>query len=109
MLKTQQPVEIRAPPRVKSYRGTFAYQKALRKRRVWVEPLFGEAKDWHALRRFRLRRLEKVNIEALLIASGQNIKRLVAARGRGPRKLAAAVALRPPDPVNRCRSHLSGQ
>jgi hypothetical protein len=50
-----------------------------------------------------------VNIEALLIASGQNIKRLVAARGRGPRKLAAAVALCPPDPVNRCRSHLSGQ
>ena len=57
--------------RVKSYRGTFAYEKALRKRRVWVEPLFGEAKDWHGLRRFRLRRLEKVNIEALLIASGQ--------------------------------------
>jgi hypothetical protein len=100
--------EERYVDRVKSYRGTFPYEKALRKRRVWVEPLFGEAKDWHGLRRFRLRRLEKVNIEALLIASGQNIKRLVAARGRGPRKLAAAVALRPPDPVNRCRSHLSG-
>ena len=95
--------------RVKSYRGTFPYEKALRKRRVWVEPLFGEAKDWHGLRRFRLRRLEKVNIEALLIASGQNIKRLVAARGRGPRKLGQAVALRPPDPVNRCRAHLNEQ
>ncbi len=92
--------------RVKSYRGTFAYEKALRKRRVWVEPLFGEAKDWHGMRRFRLRRLEKVNIEALLIASGQNIKRLVAARGRGPRKLAQAAALRPPDAVSRCRSHV---
>jgi len=45
-------------------RGTFPYEKALRKRRVWVEPLFGEAKDWHAMRRFRLRRLEKVNAEA---------------------------------------------
>ena len=50
-----------------------------------------------------------MNIEALLIASGQNIKRLVAARERGPRKLAQAEALRTPDPVNRCRSHLSGQ
>jgi hypothetical protein len=59
------------------------------------------------MRRFRLRRSEKVNIEALLIASGQNIKRLVAARERGPRKLAQAEALRPPDPVSRCRSHLS--
>jgi hypothetical protein len=49
-----------------------------------------------------------VNIEALLIASGQNIKRLVAAGDRGPRKLAQAAALRPPDPVSRCRPHLTG-
>ncbi len=48
-----------------------------------------------------------MNIEALLIASGQNIKRLVVARERGPRKLAQAVALRPPDPVSRCRSHVT--
>ena len=100
-------VEEKYVDRVKSYRGTFAYEKALRKRRVWVEPLFGEAKDWHGLRRFRLRRLEKVNIEALLIASGQNIKRLMAARERGPRKLAQVAALRPPDPLNRRKSHLT--
>jgi hypothetical protein len=74
-----------------------------------VEPLFGEAKDWHGLRTFRLRRLEKVTIEALLIACGQNIKRLVAARERAPRKLAQAEALRPPDPVSRCRTHVSGR
>jgi transposase len=95
--------------RVKSYRGTFAYEKALRKRRVWVESLFGEAKDWHGMRRFRLRRLEKVNIQALLIAAGQNIKRLVAARERGLRKLAQAAALRPPAPMNRSRSHVIGR
>ena len=95
--------------RVKSYRGTFAYEKALRKRRVWVEPLFAEAKDWHGLGRFRIRRLEKVNIEALLIASGQNIKRLVAARERGPRKMAQAADFRPPDRVSHCRSHVSGR
>ena len=95
--------------RVRSYRGTFPYEKALRKRRVWVEPMFAEAKDWHGLRRFRLRGLEKVNVEALLTASGQNIKRLVTARERGPRKLAQAVALRPPDPVGRCRPHLTGR
>jgi hypothetical protein len=54
------------------------YRKALRKRAVWIEPPFGEAKEWHALRRFRLRRLVKVNSEALMIASGQNIKCLLA-------------------------------
>ena len=48
-----------------------------------------------------------MNIEALLIASGQNIKRLVAARERGPRKQAAALRL--PDPVSRCRARVSGR
>ena len=42
--------------RVMAYCGTFLYEKALRKRRVWVEPLFAEAKDWHGMRRLRLRR-----------------------------------------------------
>src|SRR5215204_4032233 len=71
--------------RVRAYQQTPAYQKALRKRSVWVEPLFGEAKDWHGLRRFRLRRLPKVNTEALLTAAGQNLKRLLRRRGWGRR------------------------
>jgi hypothetical protein len=85
--------------RVKAYRGTAPYEKALRKRRVWVEPMFGEAKEWHGMRRFRLRTLWRVNAEALVIASGQNVKRLLDFRGRGPRKLAQARALRPPAPA----------
>jgi Transposase DDE domain len=71
--------------RVKSHHQTEAYQKALRKRKVWVEPLFAEAKDWHGLRRFRLRRLWRVNIEALRTAAGQNLKRLLKKRGWGRR------------------------
>jgi hypothetical protein len=71
--------------RVRAYHQTPAYEKAMAKRKVWVEPLFGEAKDWHGLRRFRLRRLWKVNIEALLIATGQNLKRLLRKRGWGRR------------------------
>jgi hypothetical protein len=47
--------------RVRGYHKTEAYAKAMRKRKVWVEPLFAGAKDWHGLRRFRLRRLAKVN------------------------------------------------
>jgi transposase len=67
--------------RVRAYQSTAAYQKALAKRQVWVEPLFGEAKQWHGLVRFRLRGLEKVNSESLLIAAGQNLKRLLAKWG----------------------------
>jgi transposase len=80
--------------RVRAYRHTEAYCKALRKRAVWVEPLFGEAKEWHGSRRFRLRRLEKVNTEALMIASGQNVKRLLTFGTRGPRRPAQVAALR---------------
>ncbi len=71
--------------RVRAYRDTEPYRKAIRKRAVWVEPLFGEAKDWHGSRRFRLRTLEKVNAEALLIAAGQNIKRLLSGSATGVR------------------------
>jgi len=99
--------------RVKAYRGTFLYEKTLRKRRVWVEPLFAEAKDWHGMRRFRLRRLDKVNIEALLIASGQNVKRLLTFGERRPKKLAQAAALRPPvaigHEISRAREHRSSR
>lgn len=64
---------------------TAAYQQALRKRQVWVEPLFAEAKDWHGLRRFRLRGLWKVNCEGLLVAAGQNLKRWLSTTGWGRR------------------------
>ncbi len=37
-----------------------------------------------------------MNIEALLIASGQNVKRLLTFGGRSPKKLVQAAALRPP-------------
>jgi Transposase DDE domain len=53
----------------------------MRKRQVWVEPHFAEAKDWHGLRRFRLRGLEKVNGEAVFVAAGQNLKRLLSRGG----------------------------
>ena len=36
--------------RVRAYHETAAYEKAMAKRNVGVEPLFGEAKDWHGLR-----------------------------------------------------------
>jgi hypothetical protein len=57
----------------------------MRKRQVWVEPLFAEAKDWHGLRRLRLRGLANANIQGLLIAAGQNLKRFLAATGWGRR------------------------
>ena len=69
----------------RAYHATEAYTRAMRKRAVWVEPLFGEAKQWHGLRQFRLRGLLKVTTESLLTAAGQNLKRWLVATGWGRR------------------------
>src|SRR5215208_2887926 len=82
--------------RVRAYHETEACKKAMRKRQVWIEPLFGEAKQWHGMGRMRLRTLERANCEGLISASGQNIKRLLEFGGGGPRRPAQVAALRPP-------------
>jgi len=69
--------------KVRTYHATEPYKKAMRKRSVWVEPLFAEGKDWHGMRRYRLRRLWRVNCESLVRAAGQNLKRLLKKRGWG--------------------------
>ena len=71
--------------KVRGYHATEPYKQAMRKRQVWVEPLFAEAKEWHGLRRLRLRGLLNANIQGLLIAAGQNLKRLLATTGWGRR------------------------
>jgi hypothetical protein len=78
--------------RVRAYGETAACQRAIRKRTVWVEPLFGEAKQWHGLEQFRLRGLPKVNSEALLTTAGQNLKRLLSHYGWGRRPFPSGTA-----------------
>jgi hypothetical protein len=78
--------------RVKSYHATPDYQKAMGKRRVWLEPLFAEAKQWHGLERYRLRGLPNVNIAGLLVATGQNLKRWLQATGWRRRPWPGGVA-----------------
>jgi hypothetical protein len=91
----RRPIESAYLDRVRGYHATEPYQKAMRKRQVWVEPLFGEAKEWHHLRKFRLRGLEKVNIEGQLIAAGQNLKRWLKATGWGRRTIPGQAVLAP--------------
>lgn len=81
---------------MRGYHQTPAYEKAMRKRKVWPEPLFGEAKQWHGLRQFRLRGVANVNMEGLLIAAGQNLKRWLAATGWGRRHGPAGSLLAAP-------------
>ncbi len=65
-----------------------------------VEPRFGDAKDWHGLRRFRVRGLWNVNCEGLLIAAGQDLKRRLSRMGWGRQHgPAGSLALSPVPPA----------
>jgi hypothetical protein len=88
--------------KVRGYHTSEVYKKAICKRQVWVEPMFAEAKEWHGLRRLRLRGLMNANIQGFLIASGQNLKRFLAVTGWG-RKHAPCGSLlaRPREPGSR--------
>jgi hypothetical protein len=90
--KVQRPFYIDYLEKVLPYHTTEPHKKAIGKRQVWVEPLFAEAKEWHGLRRLRLRGLLNANIQGLLIASGQNLKRFLVATGWG-RRLAPCGSL----------------
>ncbi len=91
----QRPFDQAYIERVRRYHETEACRSAISKRKVWVEPLFAEAKTLHGLRRFRLRGIEKVNMEGLMTAAGQNLKRLLRHRGPGlaPQSMVSRAAL----------------
>jgi transposase len=76
---------------VRAYADTPAFKRAMRKRSIWVEGLFAEAKQWHGLHRFRLRGLANVNIQALMVATGQNLKRWLGTTGWGRRSFPGAA------------------
>jgi transposase len=70
----RQPEHSRVRMRVRGV-GYALSQRARKK----IEELFGEAKDWHGLRRFRRRGLDRVRQETLLIGWVLNLKRLARA------------------------------
>jgi len=65
----------RAHTRVRMRRRGRGYQLSQRCRKK-IEELFGEGKDWHGLRRFRRRGLDRVRQETYLIGWALNLKRL---------------------------------
>jgi hypothetical protein len=64
-----------AHARVRMRMRGLGYQLSQRARKK-IEELFGEAKDWHGMRRFRRRGLLRVREETLLIGWVLNLKRL---------------------------------
>ncbi len=83
--------EARARNRVRSHGAKL--RRRHQRDRIRVEHVFAEAKNYHGLDRARSRGLEKVNLQALLTAITQNVKRLANWLGGRRGKAAAAAAM----------------
>lgn len=77
-------------------------------RRTGPETVFGEAKEYHGLRKVKFRGLEHVKEQCLLTATAQNIKRMVKAltRRKPPKVREAAILARTPK-ANQVQTRLS--
>jgi Transposase DDE domain/Transposase domain (DUF772) len=95
--------------RVRARHGTRAYERAMWKRSIWLEGLFAEAKQWHGLHKFRLRRLANVNIQGVMVAAGQNLKRWLQATGWGRRAFPGAGVAQLAPPRFTCTPAMSGR
>ena len=103
--KVQRSFFIDYVEKVRSYHATEPYKKAIRKRQVWVEPLFAEAKEWHGLRRLRLRGLLNANIQGLLIAAAEP-EAVPGCKWVGPTSCSLWKPPGPPNGVTRALGHL---
>jgi len=94
-------VRLRAESQTRSFRRLY------RRRAPVIEGVFGEAKQWHGLRRAWRRGLSKMRVQCLLIASVINLKRLVAILCRFPGLKCLLEVLR--DAISRLLSYIQRQ
>jgi transposase len=64
--------------RARAHLHTAQAREDIRRRKAWIEGVIGDAKSHHGLSRARCRGLTAMTIQALLVASVQNIKKLAA-------------------------------
>lgn len=81
--------EVQARNRARELAGTILYREAQRSR-IRIEHCFAEAKEWHGLDRARGYGLDNMNVQALMTATVQNLKRLAHFLRRGTANIQVA-------------------
>jgi transposase len=62
--------------RAKAYLATFRARQSIRRRKAWIETIFGDGKERRGLRRARCRGLDAMRIQAWMTATAQNARQL---------------------------------
>jgi transposase len=85
--------------RVIRYLKTRQARASIRRRKAWIETVFGDGKERRGLRRARFRGRDRVRIQAWMIATAQNIRQLARCTGTGPVSGAGACDTAHPAPL----------
>jgi transposase len=62
--------------RAAAFARTFRAKQSIRRRKVWVETVFGDGKERHGLRRAQFRGKDRMRLQAFLTASAYNVRKL---------------------------------
>jgi transposase len=70
--------------RVRAYLTTFQARQSIRRRKAWIETIFGDGKERRGLRRARCRGLDWMRVQAWMTAIAQNVRQLALRKGTRP-------------------------
>lgn len=85
--------------RTAAYLATFQARQRIRRRKAWIETIFGDGKERRGLRRARCRGLDGMRVQAWMTAIAQNVRQLALRKvtrpvtGEGAREKAAPFPL----------------
>lgn len=85
--------------RVVRYLATSEAKRSLRRRKAWIETIFGDGKERRGLRRAHFRGIDRVRIQAWLTATAQNIRQLARCTAKGPSQGVMALKITPSVPA----------
>jgi transposase len=77
--------------RAEAYLRTFPARQTIRRRKAWIETIFGDGKVRRGLRRARCRGLDPMRIQAWMTATAQNVRQLALRTGVRPTDGTAAL------------------
>jgi hypothetical protein len=81
---------------------TFPARQSVRRRKAWIETIFGDGKERRGRRRARCRGLDRMRAQAWMTAIAQNVRQL--ARGKGTRPATGSGARESSSPLPVCSS-----
>lgn len=83
--------------RAAEYLGTFQAKASIRRRKAWIETIFGDGKERRGLRRARCRGLDPMRVQALMTGIAQNVRQLALCKTTRPET--GTGALEKPSPA----------